>query len=167
MNHKAFLAPLINNSPNDLFPTRKYWQFYQRSQMQVFFHHSSTLLSEPKKTCPKLQWRDRLRIKINIRQHREVNIRFFFYPPWPYEQQCLSFWSYFQSTAAFRSGSYWPPFCICFVPGYSHVEPCAQAFSWSSSGQIKVTRPSFFEGVPSYFEALWYPHLYFYRKSNT
>ena len=32
---------------------------------------------------------------------------------------------------------------------------------------IKVTRPSFFWGVPSYFEALWYPHLYFYRKSNT
>ena len=31
----------------------------------------------------------------------------------------------------------------------------------------KVTRPSFFGGVPSYFEALWYPHLYFYRKSNT
>ena len=36
---------------------------------------------------------------------------------------------------------------------------------------IKVTRPSFFfffgggggRGVPSYFEALWYPHLYFYR----
>ena len=78
MNHKAFLAPLINNSPNDLFPTRKYWQSYQRSQMQVFFHHSSTLLSEPKKNMPKLQWRDRLRIKINIRQHKEVNIRFFF-----------------------------------------------------------------------------------------
>ena len=33
--------------------------------------------------------------------------------------------------------------------------------------RFKVTRPSFFEGVPSYFEALWYPHLYFYRKSNT
>ena len=32
---------------------------------------------------------------------------------------------------------------------------------------VKVTRPSFFWGVPSYFEALWYPHLYFYRKSNT
>ena len=35
---------------------------------------------------------------------------------------------------------------------------------------FKVTRPSFFflgGGVPSYFEALWYPHLYFYRKSNT
>ena len=39
-------------------------------------------------------------------------------------------------------------------------------------GPIKVTRPSFFfffggGGVPSYFEALWYPHLYFYHKSNT
>ena len=32
---------------------------------------------------------------------------------------------------------------------------------------LKVTRPSFFGRVPSYFEALWYPHLYFYRKSNT
>ena len=34
-------------------------------------------------------------------------------------------------------------------------------------GPFKVTRPSFFGGLPSYFEALWYPHLYFYRKSNT
>ena len=32
---------------------------------------------------------------------------------------------------------------------------------------FKVTQPSFFGGLPSYFEALWYPHLYFYRKSNT
>ena len=32
---------------------------------------------------------------------------------------------------------------------------------------FKVTPPSFLGGVPSYFEALWYPHLYFYRKSNT
>ena len=32
---------------------------------------------------------------------------------------------------------------------------------------LKVTRPSFFGGVPSYIEALWYPYLYFYRKSNT
>ena len=32
---------------------------------------------------------------------------------------------------------------------------------------LKVTRPSFFGGVLSYFEALWYPHLYFYRKSNS
>ena len=38
------------------------------------------------------------------------------------------------------------------------------------NGELKVTRRSFFlggGGVPSYFEALWYPHLYFYRKSNT
>ena len=27
--------------------------------------------------------------------------------------------------------------------------------------------PVFLGGVPSYFEALRYPHLYFYRKSNT
>ena len=26
---------------------------------------------------------------------------------------------------------------------------------------FKVTRPSYFVRVPSYFEALWYPHLYF------
>ena len=32
--------------------------------------------------------------------------------------------------------------------------------------RFKVTRPSFFGGAPSYFEALWYPHLYFYRKSG-
>ena len=32
---------------------------------------------------------------------------------------------------------------------------------------LKVTRPSFFGGVPSYIEALSYPHFYFYRKSNT
>ena len=31
---------------------------------------------------------------------------------------------------------------------------------------VKVTRPSYFVAVPSYFEALWYPHLYFNRKSN-
>ena len=28
---------------------------------------------------------------------------------------------------------------------------------------FKATRPSFLGGVPSYFEALWYPHLYFYH----
>ena len=35
--------------------------------------------------------------------------------------------------------------------------------------RVKVTRPSFFfgGGGPSYFEALWYSHLYFYHKSNT
>ena len=31
---------------------------------------------------------------------------------------------------------------------------------------FKVTRPSYFKRVLSYFEALWYPHLYFDRKSN-
>ena len=39
--------------------------------------------------------------------------------------------------------------------------------SAKKSTYFKVTRPSFFGGVPSYFEPLWYPHLYFYRKSNT
>ena len=33
--------------------------------------------------------------------------------------------------------------------------------------KFKVTRPSFLGGVPSYFEVLWCPHLYFYRKFNT
>ena len=32
---------------------------------------------------------------------------------------------------------------------------------------FKVTRPSYFLVVPPYFEALWYTHLYFYRKFNT
>ena len=32
--------------------------------------------------------------------------------------------------------------------------------------KLKVTRPSYFVRVPSYFDALWYPHLYFDRKSN-
>ena len=31
---------------------------------------------------------------------------------------------------------------------------------------LKVTRPSYFVRVLSYFEALWYPHLYVDRKSN-
>ena len=31
---------------------------------------------------------------------------------------------------------------------------------------FKVTRPSYFVRVSSYFDALWYPHLYFDRKSN-
>ena len=31
---------------------------------------------------------------------------------------------------------------------------------------VKVTRSSYFVWVPSYVEALWYPHLYFDRKSN-
>ena len=31
---------------------------------------------------------------------------------------------------------------------------------------FKVTRASYFVRVPSYFEVLWYPHLYFDLKSN-
>ena len=31
---------------------------------------------------------------------------------------------------------------------------------------LKVTRPSYFVRIPSYFEALWHPHLYFDRKSS-
>ena len=34
------------------------------------------------------------------------------------------------------------------------------------SRKFKVTRPSYFVSVLSYFEALWYPHLHFDRKSN-
>ena len=32
--------------------------------------------------------------------------------------------------------------------------------------KLKVTRPSYFVRVPYYFEALWYSHLYFDRRSN-
>ena len=39
--------------------------------------------------------------------------------------------------------------------------------SYFSVLRLKVTRPSYFVAVPSYFKALWYPHLYFDRKSNT
>ena len=58
---------------------------------------------------------------------------------------------------------------ICNV---SYVGACACMFpsincEFIDFELLKVTRPSFFGGVPSYFEALWYPHLYFYRKSNT
>ena len=31
---------------------------------------------------------------------------------------------------------------------------------------FKVTRRCYFVRVPSYFETLWYPHLYFDRGSN-
>ena len=37
----------------------------------------------------------------------------------------------------------------------------------SLTSTFKMTRRSLFGGVPSYFQALWYPHLYFYRKSST
>ena len=37
---------------------------------------------------------------------------------------------------------------------------------WLSISMFKVTRPSYFVRVPSYFETFGYPHLYFDRKSN-
>ena len=52
-------------------------------------------------------------------------------------------------------------------------EVCVRLIDDTTSSAIeristfKVTRPSFLGGLPSYFEAPWYPHLYFYRKSNT
>ena len=36
----------------------------------------------------------------------------------------------------------------------------------SSSLLLEVTRPSYFMGVLSYFDALWHPHLFFDLKSN-
>ena len=38
--------------------------------------------------------------------------------------------------------------------------------SFHSFTDLNVTRPSYFVRIPSYFEALWHPHLYFDRKSN-
>ena len=74
-------------------------------------------------------------------------------------------------------------FCFIFIGKLKMAFLTGQSWrllkSWYSAGGpeqgfrccftegLKVTRPSFFGGVPSYFEALWYPHLYFYRKSNT
>ena len=40
------------------------------------------------------------------------------------------------------------------------------SFFFTLFNVFKVTRPSYFVGVLSYFEALWYPHLYFDRESN-
>ena len=48
-----------------------------------------------------------------------------------------------------------------------HLKKTTRSWKHSKSFFFKVTRPSFLGGVPSYFEAFWYPHLYFYRKSNT
>ena len=57
-----------------------------------------------------------------------------------------------------------------FTLGHHSSEKCIKEsfcrhYTWYIP--IKVTRPSFLRGVPSYFEALWYPHLYLYRKFNT
>ena len=47
-------------------------------------------------------------------------------------------------------------FCSRIKMQYDHIV--------ATISQLKVTRPSFFlgGGLPSYFEALWYPHLYYY-----
>ena len=55
---------------------------------------------------------------------------------------------------------------ICYVEILNSLVHYFQG-NFCLCNQIKVTRPSYFVGVPSYFEALWYPHLYFDRKSNT
>ena len=62
------------------------------------------------------------------------------------------------------------PAAIGTVYKYSrqcHISLISRTIFPGTCRTFKVTRPSFFGGVPSYFEALWYPHLYFYRKSNT
>ena len=43
---------------------------------------------------------------------------------------------------------------------------CALRSSQLRRASFKVTRPSYFVGVPPYFKALWHPHLYFDPKSN-
>ena len=48
---------------------------------------------------------------------------------------------------------------------YSWIAACLIWLSYVNI-EVKVTRPSYFVGVPSYFEALSYPHLHFDRESN-
>ena len=48
----------------------------------------------------------------------------------------------------------------CTILGVVYSKKCEDV-------EFKVTRPSYFLAVPPYFEALWYPHLCFYRKFNT
>ena len=56
-------------------------------------------------------------------------------------------------------------FFACLVPNIQHGDITENV--WKMILRLfKVTPPSYFVGVPSYFEALWYPHLYFDRESN-
>ena len=83
-----------------------------------------------------------------------------------------------QGLAHFHLISSWS-FVLCTPGGYLHWSPSclrtASDDSWSLKGsRILIGAPCFlrwldpvFWGVPSYFEALWYPHPYFYRKSNS
>ena len=60
------------------------------------------------------------------------------------------------------------PLLFVFVTemGISELR-CSRRFqSGAKCEAIKVTRPSYFGTLPSYFEALWYLHLYFDHKSN-
>ena len=57
-------------------------------------------------------------------------------------------------------------FFACSVPNIQHGDITENV--WQMILRLfTVTPPSYFVGVPSYFEALWYPHLYFDRESNT
>ena len=47
-----------------------------------------------------------------------------------------------------------------------YIGGMGREIEYLSCGVFKVTRPSYFVRVPSYFKALWYPHLYFDLKSN-
>ena len=69
----------------------------------------------------------------------------------------------------FGQGDRWTHFedTLVFANALVYFNSLVNPFIFGGTVAFKVTRPSFFEGVPSYFEALWYSHLYFYRKSNT
>ena len=53
-----------------------------------------------------------------------------------------------------------------FLPNYGIRELKVSLNKIANNKFFKVTRPSYFVRVPSYFLALWYPQLYFDRKSN-
>ena len=55
-----------------------------------------------------------------------------------------------------------PDFRVREAPAFSKV-----GVDFVGPLYVKVTRPSYFLAVPPYFEALWYPHLCFYRKFST
>ena len=55
-------------------------------------------------------------------------------------------------------------FCMQFHTFIMHAEI---PYSFKQIITLRWLDPVFLGGVPSYFEALWYPHIYFYRKSNT
>ena len=54
---------------------------------------------------------------------------------------------------------------VCmYVCMYVCIKVCMYVCMYvCNNNLVKVTRPSNYVAVPSYFEALWYPHLYFDR----